>query len=679
MTQTTQLSVGLNDSQRLAIETLDRPTLVLAGAGTGKTFILSRKYCLTARSAPLSAIAAITFTKHAAKELQSRLEQELTVEGIPVEKGGLRKQLIGTFHHVANELTKRATAKGFYGFVDKSMLDEGGPAQYAAATLIPSSRPDALKSNASADEPVLKKRFPIDQAIRTLLADVDRIKNMGLLPIAAGYLKTDGSIIKIAAGLPTPGSRAHRNACDYQERLERAKKSDYNDILFDAIRLLRDHRPEIAGEIAYVLIDEYQDTNTIQEEFIRVLTGDGHLTCVGDDDQSIYTWRGARIENMLSFPKRHTEALVVTLDVNYRCPEIVLKHALRLVEQNDRLDRGRMTKNIKAAKKDPGAEITVHDIASDYPAIQGCDLASLKTLHLPSYTAEIIENIIAGGTPPGDIICLARSNAEIAALEDALDARQIKTRIPNPNSVSSPELHKVTAWLRLLEDPNDRAAAAMLTRSNPGDSIFSDMAGAADQSDIPFMEFLLDRLHAGKLKTQRFRETALKYQEFKALAAAQAPLKTIEAICMYEVDKIKSHRNTRLVDLFWRTYANLLVILDQADSIKAALDYMLNDLSDDELFAVDVERAKETVDISTIHSVKGRQKPCVVISGFIDGILPTQQALNRTDKRSLAEERRLAYVAMTRAKDHLHIITAGDRPSIFLTDAALTPIATAAA
>mgnify|MGYP001627187248 CR=1 FL=1 len=636
--------------QETAIATVDRPVLVVAPAGTGKTTIITSKYQRIVQNHGPKSVVAITFTRKAAKEIRDRVILQGDLE-TPLTKQQARDAFIGTFHAIGSIVLRKAKELKLYN----------GPTTLATEDDMKVHAGQAMRSVPGAINETLgraRTKKDSDRALKSLIDLVDRIKNMGWLPIEEGYRDATDAITPIVPGLPVKGSTNHAMAVAYQDALYASGNLDYNDIILYATSVLEGYRDAIFPQVGFVLVDEYQDTNSAQEKFINALARDIHLTCVGDDDQSIYGWRGAKVENMTTFEARRPDAVRIELVNNYRSTPDILDMAKRIIARNS----GRIDKTATAKKEvKPGDGVEIHDIAK-LPGASKLDVASLKTDFLPKVVSEICLELLNEGALSRDIGIIVRSNAEADAIVNRLNGMHVNARISSPNGVNSNELRHLTAWLRVLTKPSDVSAAAVLTRSHSGDNAFMDVVTAANMAGKPVMEFLAQRAAEGRLRQENFLEAGRQYAAMLDIAAQGDDAATLNAACELALKVDKKMRDSHRESHYWTIFVELTNILLDGGKFSDCIEALQQRLTDDDTYPDDVE---PPVEVSTVHSMKGRQKPILIVSAFIDGVMPMNTWSAPDKEKALAEERRLAYVAITRARNQLHIITSSSHPSRF--------------
>lgn len=637
--------------QEAAIGIVDRPVLVIAPAGTGKTTIITAKYQRLVGEHGVASTMAITFTKKAAAEIRKRVVKADGFE-TPLSQRDAQDALVGTFHHIGSIILKKAAKLKLYNG-PLTLADEQDQKVHAAQAI--RTVPGAA-NEASGRSPKSKEA---DKAIRDLLGLVDRIKNAGWRARIDGYVDESGHLEAMVVGLPGQGSAQHALAVAYQDALEASGNLDFNDIILNATAVLGTYRDAIFPQLRYLLVDEYQDTNDAQEKFIAVLSKGIHLTCVGDDDQAIYGWRGARVDNMLGFSKRHPDAAEIALESNYRSTPEILACAKALIGNNMK----RLAKEPSSQRSDPGKSgIYVHDVAATSPGAGRSDVAALKSSIMTAKAADVCMSLMNEGVRPGDIAIIVRTNAEADTIVGQLQGRRIQAKVSSPNAINSNELKTLTAWLKVLQNPSDASAAAILCGSHSGDLVFMDIATQARRLGTPVMEYLAEKAASGRLSNKGFITAGERYSSLRATADAGNMTDTMNAACALALDIAGKMKSSIKEEHFWNLFGKLAVRASQDGDFIDCIEILQTQISEEDILPDDEDMP---VEVSTVHSMKGRQKSALIISAFVDGIIPMSQWARTASEASLTEERRLAYVAITRARDQLHILTSSAHPSRF--------------
>jgi len=595
----------LNPEQREAVETVDGPLLVLAGAGTGKTRVLTTRFAhilLTGRAYP-SQVLAVTFTNKAAREMRERVGAIL---GRPAE--GL---WLGTFHALcARMLRRHATQVGLSP--NFTILDTDDQIRL-------------LKQVMEADRIDIKRWAP-----PALMAQIQRWKDRGLTP----------DRITVAEDTEFAAGRARALYAAYQERLRAVNAADFGDLLLHMTELLRTH-PDILAQyhhmFRYILVDEYQDTNLIQYLWLRLLAqGHHNICCVGDDDQSIYSWRGAEVENILRFEKDFPGAKIIRLESNYRSTAPILAAASGLIAHNE----GRLGKTLRPGRHDAqnGEKVSVVGLYdSDEEA---------------RMVGERIEALRRDGHPLSEIAVLVRAGFQTRAFEDRLILIGLPYRVVGGlRFYERQEIRDAIAYMRVTMQPADDLAFERIVnvpRRGVGDVALRAMHETARKEDIPLSASAARLIETGglrgKVKEQvgellrgmaRWREQA--EQESHVVAVATM-LEESGYTAMWQQDK-SPEAPGRLDNL-----KELLRAMGEFETLAGFLDHVSLVMENDE------DAAGDRLSLMTLHAAKGLEFDTVFLPGWEEGLFPNQRALDEGGLKSLEEERRLAYVGLTRAR-----------------------------
>ncbi|MBI3771864.1 MAG: DNA helicase II [Gammaproteobacteria bacterium] len=612
---------GLNPAQREAVSAPPGQQLVLAGAGSGKTRVLVHRiaWLLRVENASPYNILAVTFTNKAAAEMRGRIEQLL---GTPI--GGM---WVGTFHNLAHRLL-RAHWK-----------DAGLPQQFQILD--------------AEDQLRLIKRI-----MRQLEIDESKWAPKQVMWFINGR-KDDGQ--RPAQITPAPDPYTKQMIRLYQAYEDACRQSglvDFAELLLRAYELLRD-RPDILHHyrqrLRYVLVDEFQDTNTIQYAWLRLLAGDsGNLFAVGDDDQSIYGWRGARIENIHRFSKDYPKTQTIRMEQNYRSTATILKAANALIANNsDRLGKELWTDG------EEGEPLHV------YTAFNDLDEAR--------FVAERIRQWVADGHARREAAILYRSNAQSRVLEEALIRAGIPYRIyGGQRFFERQEIKDALAYLRLISNRSDDASFERVINTPTrgiGERSVVLMREYARQHGIGMWQALLTIINDNALPARAL--SAL--QNFVALIEKMA-LDTLGLTLAEQVDHVTA--SSGLLDHYRKEKGekgqarieNLEELINAAREFEydvAAeeneLDPLSAFLSHAALEAGDTQGDpwEDCVQLMTLHSAKGLEFPLVFICGVEEGLFPHQMSMDEPGR--LEEERRLCYVGITRARQLLYLTHAEQR------------------
>ena len=595
----------LNPEQREAVETVDGPLLVLAGAGTGKTRVLTTRFAhilLSGRAYP-SQVLAVTFTNKAAREMRERVSAIL---GRPAE--GL---WLGTFHALCARMLRRHAAQ--VGLSPNFTI------------LNSDDQLRLLKQVMEADRIDTKRWAP-----PALMAQIQRWKDRGL----PSDRITPAEDTDFAAG------RARALYAAYQERLRTVNAADFGDLLLHMTGLLRT-QPDILAQyhrmFRYILVDEYQDTNLVQYLWLRLLAqGHHNICCVGDDDQSIYSWRGAEVENILRFEKDFPGAKIIRLESNYRSTAPILAAASGLIAHNE----GRLGKTLRPGRQDAqtGEKVNVVGLYdSDEEA---------------RMVGERIEALRRDGHPLGEIAILVRAGFQTRAFEERLILIGVPYRvIGGLRFYERQEIRDAIAYMRVTMQPADDLAFERIVnvpRRGVGDAALRTMHEAARANDIPLTAAAKKLIETGGLRgkvkdqvgellhgMERWRAQA--EQEGHVVAVATM-LEESGYTAMWQQDK-SPEAPGRLDNL-----KELLRALGEFETLAGFLDHVSLVMENDE------DAAGERVNLMTLHAAKGLEFDTVFLPGWEEGLFPNQRALDEGGLKSLEEERRLAYVGLTRAR-----------------------------
>ncbi|MFJ1308652.1 ATP-dependent helicase [Agrobacterium sp. P15N1-A] len=605
---------GLNPEQREAVETLDGPVLVLAGAGTGKTRVLTTRIAhilATGRAYP-SQILAVTFTNKAAREMKERIGVLVggAVEGMP---------WLGTFHSIGVKLLRRhAELVGLKS--DFTILDTDDVVRLIKQLIQAEGLDD--------------KRWPAKQ----FAGMIDGWKNKGLMP----------------PDIPEGDSRAFANGkgrelyTAYQNRLKTLNACDFGDLLMHPISIFRRHTDilkEYHQKFRYILVDEYQDTNTAQYMWLRLLAQRAkgepqNVCCVGDDDQSIYGWRGAEVDNILRFDKDFPGAKVIKLERNYRSTEHILGAAGHLIAHNE----GRLGKTLFTERSSPDDEkVVVH--------------AAWDSEEEARAVGEEIEQLQRKNHNLNDMAILVRASFQMREFEDRFVTLGLNYRvIGGPRFYERLEIRDAMAYFRLVCQPADDLAFERIVNTPKrglGDTTIRNLHDYARARDIPMLAAAADIIETDELKpkarkalfdvVQDFRRWQGLLENTEHTTLAEQILDESGYTAMWQADKT-AEAPGRLENL-----KELIRSMEAFESMRGFLEHVA--------LVMDAEQNEnlDAVSIMTLHSAKGLEFDTVFLPGWEEGLFPHQRALDEGGRSGLEEERRLAYVGITRAKKLCHI------------------------
>ncbi len=605
---------GLNPEQKDAVLTTEGPVLVLAGAGTGKTRVLTCRlaHILAGGLAYSSQILSVTFTNKAAREMRERVSDLIgqTVEGLP---------WLGTFHSIAAKILR----------IHAELVD-----LKSSFTILDTDDQIRLLKQIIKSEDIDEKRW----TPRYLATLIDNWKNKGLTPDKI----TAKESFRFAEG---KGGKLY---AIYQGRLKTLNACDFGDLLLHNITIFTKYPDVLAKyhqKFRYILVDEYQDTNVCQYLWLRLLAqGTGNLCVVGDDDQSIYGWRGAEVDNILRFEKDFPGAKVVKLERNYRSSGNILGAASGLISANqDRLGKTLWT-------EDDGGELVTVTGVWDAPA--EARLISNE-----------IENWKSRGRDYNHIAVLVRASRQMRAFEERFIALGLPYRvIGGPRFFERQEIRDAHAYLRLVISETDDLAferVVNVPKRGIGQTTIQKLQMASRA-----MSKSLERTTQELVKTDEIRGKArqalkaftLDLQRWRNDAKALNPVDLAERILdesgytqMWRDNKDAKSQG-RLENL-----KELMQAISEFDTLEGYLEHVS--------LVLDIESGpqEDEVSLMTLHAAKGLEFPLVFLPGWEEGVFPSQKSLDENGLAGLEEERRLAYVGLTRAREKAKIYFAANR------------------
>jgi DNA helicase-2/ATP-dependent DNA helicase PcrA len=618
----------LNPEQRLAVETLQGPVLVLAGAGTGKTRVLTTRVAhilATGRAQPWE-ILAVTFTNKAAREMKGRVGTMVghAVEGMP---------WLGTFHSIGAKILRRhAELIGLKP--DFTILDVDDQLRLLKQLL--------------AAENIDEKRWPA----RVLGGLLDTWKNRGLTPgqVPAGEAAT------FAEG------RGRKLYAAYQERLKLLNAADFGDLLLESIRLFRE-QPEVLRQyqqrLRYVLVDEYQDTNVAQYLWLRLLaqnasTSQGqpaelkNICCVGDDDQSIYGWRGAEVDNILRFEHDFPGAKIIRLERNYRSTGHILAAASHLIAHN----QGRLGKTLRT-DEDAGRKVQVTSCWD-----------SEEEARAVGEEIERLQRDDGSGRPHplDEIAILMRASFQMREFEDRFVTLGLPYRvIGGPRFYERQEIRDALAYLRVVHSASDDLAFERIInvpRRGLGDATLALLHEHARRRRIPLTAAAQALVEGNELKPKgrgALRDLLANFERWRTQKDV-LPHTELAAIVLDESGYTDMWQRDRSADAAGRleNLKELVRSLEEFENLAGFLEHIA--------LVMDNENSEgEAVSLMTLHSAKGLEFDTVFLPGWEEGLFPHQRALDDQGRAGLEEERRLAHVGLTRARKNIKIYFATNR------------------
>jgi DNA helicase II / ATP-dependent DNA helicase PcrA len=635
---------GLNPDQREAVETLDGPVLVLAGAGTGKTRVLTTRiaHILTLGRARPSEILAVTFTNKAAREMKERVGQMVgqIVEGMP---------WLGTFHSIGVKILRRhAEMVGLKP--DFTILDTDDQIRL-------------LKQIIEAEH-IDEKRWPA----RVLAGMIDGWKNRGLIP----------QQVPTGEAAWFAGGRGAKLYALYQERLKILNGADFGDLLLENIQLFREQSDllrQYQARFKFILVDEYQDTNVAQYLWLRLLAqgtstraAEGSLPapdeggsdpsrevpesshkpknicCVGDDDQSIYGWRGAEVDNILRFEHDFPGAKVIRLERNYRSTGHILAAASHLIAHNE----GRLGKTLRT-EGDDGEKVTV--------------TAAWDSEEEARAVGEDIEQLQRQGHSLNEIAILVRASFQMREFEDRFVTLGLLYRvIGGPRFYERAEIRDALAYLRCVNSPADDLAFERIVnvpKRGLGDATVQALHDHARARRVPLMEAARVMVETEEMKPKprtNLRDLLMAFDRWRSQRDT-LPHTELAEIVLDESGYTEMWQKDRSAEAAGRleNLKELIRAMEEFENLQGFLEHVSL------IMDTDKSDGADAVSIMTLHSAKGLEFDTVFLPGWEEGLLPHQRALDDQGRAGLEEERRLAHVGLTRARKNAKIYFVSNR------------------
>ncbi|MBR0643666.1 ATP-dependent helicase [Plastoroseomonas hellenica] len=599
----------LNPEQRAAVEAVDGPLLVLAGAGTGKTRVLTTRFAhilMSGRARPWQ-VLAVTFTNKAAREMRERVSAIL---GQPAE--GL---WLGTFHALCARMLRRHAA--LVGLQTNFTILDADDQLRLLKQVMEAARIDA-------------KRWPPNGTMGV----IQRWKDRGLTP----------ERVTAAEDSDWANGAARSLYAAYQRRLVELNAADFGDLLLHVAEILRTN-PDVLAEyhrgFRYILVDEYQDTNLVQYLWLRLLAQrpeplPRNICCVGDDDQSIYSWRGAEIENILRFEKDFPGAQVVRLESNYRSTKPILAAASALIAHNS----GRLGKTLRPGRQDAEGErvqvLSLWDSEEEARAVAGR-----------------IEQARRDGMPLREIAILVRAGFQTRAFEERMITLGIPYRVVGgAKFYERLEIRDAMAYLRVLNQPADDLAFERIVNTPKrglGDTALRTMHEIARREAVPLStaaHLMVERGEAlrGKAR-QALMELMQGFDRWRAALPTEGHVVTT-ATLLDESGYTEMWKQDRSPEAAGRleNLKELVRALSEFESLAGFLDHVALVMENDE------NAEGDRCSLMTLHAAKGLEFDMVFLPGWEEGLFPSQRSLDEGGEKALEEERRLAYVGLTRAR-----------------------------
>ncbi len=606
----------LNPEQRRAADTLEGPVLILAGAGSGKTRALTYRVAnLIDHGVPAWSVLALTFTNKAAKEMKERVERL-------IGKEKAEEAWISTFHSTCARILRRDIEK--IGYSRSFTIYDDDDQQRVLKEIL--------------------KQLNIDDKflpVREIRAKISDAKNRMMTPdewFQKSFRDRRNSLI-------------HDVMTEYEKRMKTLNALDFDDLLLKTLILLADHPPVLEvyrRRFRYVMVDEYQDTNRTQYELLRLLTAESRNLCVvGDDDQSIYGWRGADIRNILEFENDFPDAAVIKLEQNYRSTGNILDAANQVIAHNeDRKDKTLWTEH------DAGDRITVY-CAQDEREEAAWIVRKIREL----------KNM---GSTLGEMAVLYRTNAQSRIPEEVLMQAGIPYRVfGGQKFYERKEIKDILAYLRVIANPADDISLSRIInvpKRSIGDTTINILTGEAARQGIPLFAVLA--VPPEELGNRAKKSVTDFFQMMTMLSAMKETMELEEFVDTLirtsgleeqyrKEDTEESMNRIENIQEFRGSVHEFAVLGDNP-----TLEGYLENVS----LVTDLDRAEDRtgyVTMMTLHSAKGLEFDNVFIPGMEEGIFPSARSLEEDNR--LEEERRLMYVGITRARKRLYLTRAAER------------------
>lgn len=605
---------SLNPSQRNAVEHLDGPLLVLAGAGTGKTRVLTTRlaHVLNSHKAMPSEILAVTFTNKAAMEMKERVSH--IMGGMPVEGWWL-----GTFHALAGRMLRRHAE--LVGLSSNYTIIDPDDAQRLIKQLMEVNGID------------VKKNLP-----KVAIAMIDRWKDRALTPDKVTAEESgdfaNGKMISLYK--------------QYQDRMKTLNACDFGDLLLHMITIFQTHQDvldQYQRRFRYIMVDEYQDTNVAQYLWLRLMAQKSKNICVvGDDDQSIYGWRGAEVGNILRFEQDFEGAKIVKLEDNYRSTQNILTAADGVIAHNEK----RLGKTLRS-QKGMGDNVIVHGLWDGEAEAR--------------WVGEQIEQLQRQSVKNSEIAVLVRASFMMREFEERFITLHIPYRVVGgPRFYERMEIRDALAYLRVTAQPHDDLALERILNTPKrglGNTTVQRLYDHARVAGISLYESIWQLCETDDLKPKQ-RETLLSVmKDFErwrnAMTTTAHPelagiiLDESGYMDMWKVDK-SADAQGRVENL-----KELVSAMADFDSLPQFLEHVA--------LVMEAQNNNDTdkVTIMTLHGAKGLEFDCVFLPGWEEGLFPSQRSIDENGLKGLEEERRLAYVGLTRARERAFVTHVASR------------------
>ena len=613
----------LNEPQREAVLHADGPLLILAGAGSGKTRVLTHRIAYLIEELGINPwnILAITFTNKAAGEMRQRVDDLVGF--------GSESIWVSTFHSMCVRILRR--------FIDRLGYD-------SRFTIYDTDDQKTLMKSVCRKAGIDTKQFKE----RMLLSVISSAKNEMILP-AEFELNAGGDFVQLKI------AKVYR---EYEAQLKANNALDFDDLLVKTVQLLQtqaDVRENYQERFRYIMVDEYQDTNTVQFKLVSLLAGKYRNLCVvGDDDQSIYKFRGANIRNILDFEKEYPDAKVIKLEQNYRSTENILNAANGVISNN----RGRKDKTLWTANGE-GEKISLRQFDTAYDEAE--------------FIAEDIRREVRGGAAYNDSAVLYRTNAQSRLLEEKFIAMNIPYKIVGGiNFYARREIKDILAYLKTVDNGQDDLSVRRIInvpKRGIGLTTINRIQEAADARGISFYDALLvpEMIPGVGRSSSKLNSFAALIEYFKGQAEKESLTDLLNEILdmtgytqnLEADDEVDAESRLQNIEELLNKAAAYEEDCADRDE-KATLSGFLEEVA----LVADIDSLEEDQDyvvLMTLHSAKGLEFPHVYLAGMEDGLFPSYMTITGDDPEELEEERRLCYVGITRAEQKLTLTCARKR------------------
>ena len=598
----------LNSEQKKAVEKTQGSLLVLAGAGSGKTRVLTFRilHILYNKLSTPSQILAVTFTNKAANEMKSRIGKFIN---IPVER-----MWVGTFHSLSLKILKQhyeeVGLKKNFQIIDTD---------------------DQLKLIKNICE--IEKIDTKEVSAKFYLNSIDSFKNKGIYPsdlLENKYRKNDIELRKVYK--------------IYQSELLRLNYVDFGDLILFCIKIFQQNKyilNKYQNIFKYIHVDEYQDINPIQQKWIHYLyQGNKNICCVGDDDQSIYSWRGAEVSNLLNFEKNFENTQIIRLEQNYRSTKKILNCASKLISKN----KGRYGKELWS-DNDEGNKIRINGF--------------WETKEESTFVSDKIENLISNKTKLSEISILFRISAHTRSFEERFINLGLPYKIIGGlRFYERKEIKDIIAYLRLVNNVEDDLAFERIInvpKRGIGKSTLSKISSSARINNTSLFEASRDIIFKtnskAKVELYNFIDNMSKwkkiYKNFDHIELTKAIIEDSGYLEFIKKEQLNSNNPDNLSRL--DNINEFIESLKEFENLEGFLEHVslvMENISN---------TSEETLTLMTMHAAKGLEFDNVFLAGWEEGVFPSQRSIEELGNKGLEEERRLAYVALTRARKNIFI------------------------